>query len=126
MPDRHRLTSPKLDLDLTGEPLVPAPAHGLPLEYMEGPYHYRGTLRGEPVSGFAFYERSLALYRDWELLDVLASVVGESRVATLRELVESGRRETRLSQLSGTRRCRRAPTSNSSSTTSSSHCREIE
>ena len=65
MPDRHRLTSRKLDLDLTGEPLVPAPAHGLPLEYMEGPYRYHGTLRGEPVSGFAFYERSLALYRDW-------------------------------------------------------------
>ena len=72
LPDRHRLTSRKLGLDLTGEPLVPAPAHGLPLEYMEGPYRYRGTLRGEPVSGFAFYERSLALYRDWELQDVLA------------------------------------------------------
>ena len=38
---------------------------------MEGPYRYHGTLRGEPVSGFAFYERSLALYRDWELADVL-------------------------------------------------------
>ena len=73
MPDRHRLTSHKLDLDLTGEPLVAAPAHGLPLEYMEGPYRYHGTLRGEPVSGFAFYERSLALYRDWELDDVLAA-----------------------------------------------------
>ena len=71
MPDRHRLTSRKLDLDLTGEPLVPAPAHGLPLEYMEGPYRYQGTFRGETVSGFAFYERSLALYRDWELADVL-------------------------------------------------------
>ena len=71
MPDRHRLTSRKLDLDLTGEPRVPAPAHGLPLEYMEGPYRYQGTFRGETVSGFAFYERSLALYRDWELADVL-------------------------------------------------------
>jgi len=99
MPDRHRLTSAKLDLDLTGEPLVAAPAHGLPLEYMEGPYHYRGTLRGEAVSGFAFYERSLALYRDWELLDVLASAVGESRVATLRQLVESGRREEAVEAL---------------------------
>ncbi len=78
MPDRHRLTSKKLDLDLTGEPLVPAPAHGLPLEYMEGPYRYHGTYRGEPVSGFAFYERSLALYRDWELADVLeAAAPGE-------------------------------------------------
>ena len=42
---------------------------------MEGPYRYRGTLRGEPVTGFAFYERSLALYRDWELVDVLATTV---------------------------------------------------
>lgn len=71
MPDRHRLTSATLQMDLTGEPLVPAPAHGLPLEYMEGPYRYQGTFRGEQVSGFAFYERSLALYRDWELADVL-------------------------------------------------------
>ncbi|MDT7765029.1 MAG: hypothetical protein QOC63_4449 [Mycobacterium sp.] len=71
MPDRHRLTSRNLDLDLTGEPLVAAPAHALPIEYMEGPYRYQGTLRGKPVSGFAFYERSLALYRDWELVDVL-------------------------------------------------------
>jgi len=70
MPDRHRLTSRTLDLDLTGEPLVPAPAHALPLEYMEGPYRYRGTFRGKPVSGFAFYERSLALYRDWELAEI--------------------------------------------------------
>jgi hypothetical protein len=38
---------------------------------MEGPYRYQGTFRGEAVSGFAFYERSLALYRDWELADVL-------------------------------------------------------
>jgi predicted secreted hydrolase len=71
MPDRHRLTSRTLDLDLTGEPLVAAPAHALPIEYMEGPYRYQGTLRGKPVSGFGFYERSLALYRDWELVDVL-------------------------------------------------------
>jgi hypothetical protein len=75
MPDRHRLQCPSLQIDLTGEPMVPAPAHGLPIEYMEGPYRYRGTMRGEPVSGFAFYERSLALYRDWELIEVLASAV---------------------------------------------------
>lgn len=74
MPDRHRITSRQLDFDLTGEPLVAAPAHALPIEYMEGPYRYRGTLGGKPVSGFAFYERSLALYRDWELADVRAAV----------------------------------------------------
>jgi predicted secreted hydrolase len=99
MPDRHRLTSHKLDLDLTGEPLVSAPAHALPLEYMEGPYEYSGTLRGEPVSGFAFYERSLALYRDWELVDVLATVVGEERVTTLRGLIEAARRDEAVDHL---------------------------
>ena len=75
MPDRHRITCATLQLDVVGEPLVPAPAHGLPIEYMEGPYRYRGTLNGQPVSGFAFNERSLALYRDWELVDVLAATV---------------------------------------------------
>ena len=50
---------------------VAAPAHLLPLEYMAGPYRYTGTYRGEPVGGFAFYERSMALHRDWELADVL-------------------------------------------------------
>ncbi|MBO0865353.1 MAG: secreted hydrolase, partial [Mycobacterium sp.] len=67
MPDRHRISCATLQLDLIGEPLVAAPAHALPIEYMEGPYRYRGTLRGAPVNGFGFYERSLALYRDWEL-----------------------------------------------------------
>jgi predicted secreted hydrolase len=99
LPDRHRLTSQKLDLDLTGEPLVSAPAHGLPLEYMEGPYHYRGTFRGEPAAGFGFYERSLALYRSWELVDVLASVVGEARVSQLRGLIDSGRRDEAVQHL---------------------------
>lgn len=99
MPDRHRLTSGKLDLDLTGEPLVAAPAHALPIEYMEGPYRYRGTFRGQSVSGFAFYERSLALYRDWELVDVLAAVVGESAVATVRDLIADGRRDEAIDHL---------------------------
>jgi hypothetical protein len=101
MPDRHRLRSATLQLDLIGEPLVAAPAHSLPIEYMEGPYRYRGTLRGEPVTGFAFYERSLALYRDWELIDVLAAAVENlspaepslvSLVDEVRPLVVSGRR----------------------------------
>jgi hypothetical protein len=61
---------------------------------MEGPYRYRGTLRGEPVSGFAFYERSLALYRDWELIDVLAAAVddGSDVLDQLRSLVAAGKR----------------------------------
>jgi hypothetical protein len=93
MPDRHRLRCASLELDLTGEPLVAAPAHGLPIEYMEGPYRYRGTMRGEPVSGFAFNERSLALYRDWELIDVLATTVENLSPADphLVELIEQVR-----------------------------------
>ena len=89
MPDRHRLTSHQLELDLVGEPLVPAPAHALPLEYMEGPYRYRGTFRGKPVSGFAFYERSLALYRDWELADVLAAANPAEREVVLEDIAKS-------------------------------------
>ncbi len=101
MPDRHRLTSAALQLHIVGEPLVPAPAHALPIEYMEGPYHYQGTLQGKPVTGFGFYERSLALYRDWELIDVLAAAVAEltttdpdltGLIENLRPLVVSGRR----------------------------------
>ena len=93
MPDRHRLRCASLELDLIGEPLVPAPAHGLPIEYMEGPYRYRGTMRGDPVSGFAFYERSLALYRDWELIDVLAAEPSlTSLVDQVLPLVASGHR----------------------------------
>ncbi len=88
MPDRHRITSAAMRLDLIGEPLVAAPAHGLPIEYMEGPYRYQGTLRGKPVTGFAFYERSLALYRDWELVDVLAAAVAESPAPHLNDLVD--------------------------------------
>ena len=101
MPDRHRITCASLQLDLVGEPLVAAPAHGLPIEYMEGPYRYRGTLWGKPVTGFAFNERSLALYRDWELVDVLAAAVANvepadaelsSVVDRVRPLVASGSR----------------------------------
>jgi predicted secreted hydrolase len=101
MPDRHRITCETLQLDVVGEPLVPAPAHGLPIEYMEGPYRYRGTLQGESVTAFAFNERSLALYRDWELVEVLAATVAnieppapdlDSMVDQLAPLVASGRR----------------------------------
>lgn len=101
MPDRHRITCATMQLDIIGEPLVAAPAHGLPIEYMEGPYRYQGTLWGRPVTGFAFNERSLALYRDWELAEVLATTVAnagrvspELRAAAdrLPPLVAAGRR----------------------------------
>ncbi|KBZ61390.1 hypothetical protein K875_04346 [Mycobacterium [tuberculosis] TKK-01-0051] len=102
MPDRHRITCATLQLDLVGEPLVAAPAHGLPIEYMEGPYRYRGTMWGEPVTGFAFNERSLALYRDWELVDVLSTTVAglappeptlQAMVDQVVPLVAAGRRK---------------------------------
>jgi hypothetical protein len=47
----------------------------LPIEYLEGPYRYHGTMRGEPVTGVALYEATIAMYRDWELIDVLATQV---------------------------------------------------
>jgi predicted secreted hydrolase len=107
MADRHRITSDTLQLDLVGEPLVAAPAHGLPIEYMEGPYRYRGTFRGEPVTAFAFNERSLAMYRDWELVEVLATTVAElddpelnSQLDQLVPLVAAGRRGEAVELLS--------------------------
>lgn len=98
MPDRHRITCAALELDIEGEPLVAAPAHGLPIEYMEGPYRYRGTLGGEAVTGFAFNERSLAMYRDWELVEVLAAAGGDAQdpANELRSLLAAGRRDEAL------------------------------
>jgi predicted secreted hydrolase len=102
LPDRHRISCPTLQLDLIGEPLVAAPAHGLPIEYMEGPYRYHGTMWGKPVTGFAFNERSLALYRDWELVDVLSTTVAnlappepelQAMVDQVVPLVAAGRRK---------------------------------
>jgi hypothetical protein len=112
MPDRHRITCATLKLDLIGEPLVAAPAHGLPIEYMEGPYRYRGTLWGKPVTGFAFNERSLALYRDWELVEVLATTAANAEppapdvqkmVDQLVPLVAAGRRSEAVELLTGVR-----------------------
>jgi predicted secreted hydrolase len=109
MPDRHRITCATLQLDLIGEPLVAAPAHALPIEYMEGPYRYHGTLWGKPVTGFAFNERSLALYRDWELIEVLAATVAnveppDSKLQTMVDqvapLVAAGRRSAAVELLS--------------------------
>lgn len=78
MPGRHNIRSAKLDLELTGEPLVQAPAHALPVEYLEGPYRYLGTMAGTPVTGFALFESSDAMYRDWELVDVLATQISSA------------------------------------------------
>jgi hypothetical protein len=69
--DRYRLYVPSWSLDLVSEPLVAAPAHALPMAYWNGPTRLAGTLDGVPVSGFGFDERTYALFRDFELVDVL-------------------------------------------------------
>jgi predicted secreted hydrolase len=69
--DRYRLTVPGWRLDLFSEPLVPAPAHALPVEYWSGPTRLTGVMAGQPVSGIGFHERTFVLSRDFELLDVL-------------------------------------------------------
>jgi predicted secreted hydrolase len=106
MPDRHTLTSKALGLEISGVPLVAAPAHALPVEYMEGPFLFDGTMRGTPVRGFGISERSLALYRDWELVDVLATMaeyLGADGVAplveSLRAMVTDGHRTEALDYL---------------------------
>ena len=108
VPDRHHLSSATLDLELTGEPLVALPAHALPIEYMEGPFRFHGTMRGKPVSGFGISERSMALYHDWELVDVLATAVEHlqppsdqlsAMVAALRPIVDAERRREALYHL---------------------------
>ncbi len=75
LPDRHTLSSKELELELICEPLVHAPAHALPIEYLEGPCRYRGTMGGRPVTGFGIAEATNSMYRDWELVDVLATQV---------------------------------------------------
>jgi hypothetical protein len=69
--DRYRLYVPSWNLDLVSEPLVGAPAHELPIAYWNGPTRLAGTLDGVPVSGFGFDERTHALSRDFELVEVL-------------------------------------------------------
>ncbi|OBJ58656.1 lipocalin-like domain-containing protein [Mycobacterium sp. 1423905.2] len=112
LPDRHRITCATLGLDIVGEPLVAAPAHGLPIEYMEGPYRYRGTLGGQPVTAFAFNERSLALYRDWELVEVFKTTVANTdpvdrdlqmTAGLLVQLLAAGRRQEAVVMLSTVR-----------------------
>ena len=59
------------------------------------------------MSGFAFNERSLALYRDWELVEVLATTVADvnpdlqSVVDQLVPLVAAGRRGAAVELLNG-------------------------
>jgi predicted secreted hydrolase len=73
--DRYRLHVPEWDLELFSEPLVPAPAHRLPIEYWSGPTRITGALAGRAVTGFGFHERTMPFIRDFELVEVLRSTV---------------------------------------------------
>jgi predicted secreted hydrolase len=73
--DRYRLRAPALQLELYSEPLVPAPAHALPIEYWSGPTRVQGSMAGRAVRGFGFHERTFAFTRDFELVDVLRNTL---------------------------------------------------
>jgi predicted secreted hydrolase len=108
LPYRHRLSSKELELELICEPLVHAPAHALPIEYMEGPCRYHGTMGGRPVTGVGIAEATNAMYRDWELVDVLATQLAlkdsasqnwDSAIEELRSLVARRRAKDVLDYL---------------------------
>ncbi len=106
-PNRHRLSSASLDLQLDVEPLVTAPLLAFPVEYMHGPALLSGTLAGQPIKGIGSFELTLHLYRDFELLTVLSDSVAHlppaailpattpmeqvlTNVLKVREFVENG------------------------------------
>jgi hypothetical protein len=79
-------------------------------------------MRGEPVTGFGIYERSLVLYRDWELVDVLAASAGDSpEIAELAEkirpLIAAGSRSEARDPVAATRSALPA--------SCTAHCREV-
>lgn len=80
--DRFHLTVRDWGLSVTAEPYVAAPAHGMPIEYWNGPIRVIGQMGGRPVSGFGFHERSKLWFRPHELVFVLRE--------TLRHLPETG------------------------------------
>jgi predicted secreted hydrolase len=74
-PNRHRLSSKSLGLELEADPIVNAPLLAFPVEYMHGPVRLSGTQAGQPVSGIGSFELTLHLYRDFELVTVLSDSV---------------------------------------------------
>ena len=70
-PHRYRLRVPEWDMDVAAEPLVDAPAHGLPIEYWTGPVRIAGTAFGAAVTGFGFDERSCPRVRGFEVAEAL-------------------------------------------------------
>jgi len=83
-PARHTLSSASLDLYLEATPIVHAPLLAFPVEYMHGPVTLVGTLAGQPITGIGSFEMTLHLYRDFELVTVLADSVKHLPAAALR------------------------------------------
>ena len=50
---------------------MPTPAHGMPIEYWNGPVRLVGTMAGRPVSGVGFHERSKLWHTPHDLVFVL-------------------------------------------------------
>ena len=73
MPNVIELKSSDLKLDMVDTPVVPAPGHVLPVPYMTGPVTFSGTYKGVQHTGIGFFERSLGLYKNWELVDALSN-----------------------------------------------------
>lgn len=71
MPSITIVKCPSFDLQLTSTYSTKTPAIDLPIEYFEGPAHFVGKFRGQPVTGSGIQESTLAFYRDWELVSVL-------------------------------------------------------
>ncbi len=75
-PDKHRMSSESLDLQLETEPLmVETPLLAFPIEYVHGPVLLTGTMNGTAIEGIGSFERTLSLYRDWELAKVLSDTI---------------------------------------------------
>lgn len=84
-PSEHIVRVPEWDLELHARPLCPVPAHKLPVEYMIGPVQYTGTFAGRPVSGFGVSERTLSMWRDWELAQVFSDTVAHLPASVYRQ-----------------------------------------
>ena len=73
MPNLVHLKSSALQMNLIDTPLVPAPGHVLPVPYMTGPAMFSGTYKGVQHTGIGFFERSLGLYQNFELVTALSN-----------------------------------------------------
>jgi hypothetical protein len=93
MPYAYRLRIPSLSLEVEARPFVATPAQRMPIEYWTGPVALCGTMEGAPVEGLGFDERSRVWCRDFELAEVLATVVEETagQGAVARRLAQDAR-----------------------------------